>query len=117
MIMAAAFQTSISKFEAYPENLRDTGINTYRSTLAEYKKRLDDAEMRLCLVNDEEIENDFEVPIRDLSTTDGRILAKRNIHSSAGVTEWLGLTTTIDPSNPRKPNTTTMKKDPKSRFM
>ena len=68
-----SFRDSYRRFIDYPENLIPSSTSTYRSTLASYKSRLDDAQSDLCLVEGEDdIENDFEIRIRDLDTASGK---------------------------------------------
>jgi hypothetical protein len=109
-------QTSFDNYIDYPENLRNTGSTAYRFVLEAYKKRFDDVEQRLCLATDE-IGDHFEVPIRDLATATGEALSKKNIHSQDGLEQWLGISTTVDPTAPGKLQVLAEKKDPKSRFM
>jgi hypothetical protein len=72
MTSFGAFQTSIREFINYPENLIPSGTSTYRSTLQSYRQRLDSAKSNLCLVEGvDNIEKDFDVPIRDLATSSG----------------------------------------------
>lgn len=117
----------------YPENLIPSGIATYKSKLVSYKERLDDAEVDLCLGSTEdEVEKVFEIPVIDLDTSDGkgnlpfesleRLLKntgrdKRNIHSPAKLTEWLGVTTAQNPNDANTQLLMARKKDPKCRFM
>jgi hypothetical protein len=117
MILPIKIQTSFENSINYPENLRGTGITVYRSTLAAYKKRFDDVETRLCLVKDKDIQTKFEVPFRDFVAANGEDPAKRNIHSQDGLTQWLGISTTVDPMTPGKLQVVANKRDPKCRFV
>lgn len=117
----------------YPANLIPSGIATYKSRLISYKKRLDDAESDLCLdLNKDDVERDFEIPMIDLGTGDGKgketrglleamlmnpVRDKRNIHTPAILTEWLGVTTTQKIGDPTAQPLMTRKRDPKCRFM
>ncbi|EUC28208.1 hypothetical protein COCCADRAFT_109750 [Bipolaris zeicola 26-R-13] len=102
----------------YPENLIPSGIATYKSKLVSYKERLDDAEVDLCLGSTEdEVEKVFEIPVIDLDTSDGKGRDKRNIHSPAKLTEWLGVTTAQNPNDANTQLLMARKKDPKCRFI
>lgn len=73
MALPTKFQNSYRNFLSYPENLIPSSTTTYRSTLVSYKIRLDSAAPDLCLVDgDDDIKNDFEIPIRDLGTSSGK---------------------------------------------
>ncbi|KAF2477653.1 uncharacterized protein BDR25DRAFT_249788 [Lindgomyces ingoldianus] len=118
MTLSSDFQNSYLNFINYPENLIPKGTTTYRSTLASYKQRLDDCESDLCLVDGEDdIDNDFEIPIRDLCTASGKAIDKRNIHSPDELTQWLGVTVIQDPVNAGHKIVTVQKRDPKCRFI
>jgi hypothetical protein len=56
------FEQSYLSYHSYPKNLILSGTKNYHSTLESYKKRLDEVEACLCLVD----EKDVDVPIRDL---------------------------------------------------
>ena len=66
------FCTSLNNFQDYPENLLNPGVGICRPVLQSFKGRLNDATPDLCLVEDDEIQNDFEIPIRDLNTASGK---------------------------------------------
>jgi len=66
------FYTSLEKFQKYPENLLNPGVGICRPVLQSFKERLDFATRDLCLVEEDEIRNDFEIPIRDLNTASGK---------------------------------------------
>jgi hypothetical protein len=75
----------------YPENLIPNGIATYKSRLISYRERLDGAETDLCLCpNRDDVEQDFEIPMIDLGTSDGKgkrsssVFGKNTKDSSAG---------------------------------
>lgn len=72
-ILPVELQKSYSDCAKYPENLIPNGIATYKSKLISYKKRLDDAESDLCLdPSKDNVERDFEVPMIDFGTCDGK---------------------------------------------
>jgi hypothetical protein len=57
----------------YPKNLIPSGTTTYRSKLVSYKKRLEEAESDLCLVEGQDAVDDiFEIVMIDLATGDGK---------------------------------------------
>jgi hypothetical protein len=68
-------QYSYLKSRDYPENLIPGGTATYRSKLASYKKRLDDAESSLCLIEGKDVDEDFEIPIIDFEDGKGEFIA------------------------------------------
>lgn len=137
MTLSSAFQTSYLNSINYPENLIPSGTSTYRSTLLIYKQRLDAAESNLCLVDGEDrIQEDFEIPIRDLQTCSGKgwavprdytncqylifvytVVDKKNLHSPEELTEWLGVHVVPDPAKPTQRLVKIQKRGPKSRFM
>lgn len=126
-------QNSYRESSRYPENLIPSGIATYNSRLSAYKKRLDDAEVDLCLVpSEDEVDETFEIPMIDLQTGDGKgkrfsrvsrvvlksiVRDKRYIHTPAKLTDWLGVTTVQNTNDPNARSLSTRKKDPKCRFM
>lgn len=65
------FHASLNDFKNYPENLLSPGVGVCRSVLRSFKERLDVAALDLCLVGDDEISRDFEIPIRDMDTASG----------------------------------------------
>jgi hypothetical protein len=65
----------------YPENLIPSGTSTYRSKLVSYKKRLDEAEPDLCLIDGHDAVDDvFEIVMIDLGTGDRKGGHLRNTH-------------------------------------
>lgn len=117
----------------YPENLILSGIATYKSRLTSYKRRLDDAESDLCLApHKDDVEKDFEVPMIDLGTGDGKrklsfdllstmlrisVRDRRNIHTPTKVTEWLGVTVAKNSNDSSAQPFIAQKRDPRCRFM
>jgi hypothetical protein len=76
-------QHSYLKSRNYPENLIPGGTATYRSKLASYKKRLDDAESDLCLVEGEDaVDEDFEIPIIDIEDGKGKLTVHLRLNST-----------------------------------
>jgi len=72
-MLPLALQTSYISRAQYPVNLISSETTTYKDKLQSYRKRLDDAEADLCLVDGEdEVDTIFEVPIIDMSTDDGQ---------------------------------------------
>jgi hypothetical protein len=72
MNLPQELQTSYLHCENYPANLIPSGTFTYKSKLASYVTRLDEAERDLCLVDSEDVIDDiFEIPIIDIGTGDG----------------------------------------------
>jgi hypothetical protein len=68
-----ALEKSYRQLDSYPENLIPSGTAIYRSKLASYRERLDDERGNLCLIDGEDdVINDFEVPIVDLDTVEGK---------------------------------------------
>ncbi|KAH8633047.1 hypothetical protein IG631_11681 [Alternaria alternata] len=66
-------QHSYRKSNIYPENLIPSDAFTNKSKLASYKKRLDAVEHDLCLVyGQDDVDNDFDIPVIDLGTADGK---------------------------------------------
>jgi hypothetical protein len=66
-------QNSYLRRTNYPENLVPSGTATHRSKLVSYRKRLDEAESDLCLVDGEDAVDDvFEIGMIDLETGDGK---------------------------------------------
>ena len=62
------FRTSLVQSSNYPVNLPRKGMTTYRSALEAYKKRLDEIERDLCLVEGrDEIDKDFEKSLVEYS--------------------------------------------------
>ncbi|KAL9080572.1 MAG: hypothetical protein Q9157_000714 [Trypethelium eluteriae] len=71
--LPAELGLSFSNCSDYPANLIVKGTSNHRSTLSSYKKRLDDAESKLCLIPDtDDVDQEFEVHFRDLKTADGK---------------------------------------------
>ena len=65
-------QASYLRSDLYPENLIPSDTITYPSKLASYRARLDEAGPDLCLIDGEDdVDEDFEIPIIDLETGDG----------------------------------------------
>jgi hypothetical protein len=66
-------QNSYLSRRNYPENLIPSGTPTYKSKLVSYKKRLDEAESDLCLIDGQDAVDDiFEIAMIDLGTSDGK---------------------------------------------
>jgi hypothetical protein len=72
MTLPTAFQESYHKRLQYPESLITSSTAIYRSKLKSYRKRLDDAEQELCLIDGKhDVNATFEIPIIDLHTANG----------------------------------------------
>ena len=66
-------QDSYLKSSNFPENLVPSDTATYTSKLASYRKRLDDVENDLCLINgQDQVDKIFDIPVIDLNTADGK---------------------------------------------
>lgn len=73
MRLPPALEHSYRRLDSYPENLIPSGTAIYRSKLASYRQRLDDEQRELCLNNGEDdVVKDFEVPIVDSDTVEGK---------------------------------------------
>jgi len=67
------FQKSYRDRLSYPECLIPSNTSIYSSKLKSYRRRLDDAEPELCLIEGkDEVADIFEIPIIDLETQDGK---------------------------------------------
>ncbi|CAO2649450.1 Nn.00g068350.m01.CDS01 [Neocucurbitaria sp. VM-36] len=118
MTLPLELQTSYLASDQYPENLIPSGTATYRSKLISYKRRLDDAESDLCLIyGEDDVDDIFEIPMIDLETGDGKVLDKRNIHTPAKLTQWLGVDFVVDSTDPNLQHVIARKRDPKCRFI
>ncbi|CAN9426644.1 unnamed protein product [Alternaria alternata] len=118
MNLPQELQTSYLHCENYPANLIPSGTFTYKSKLASYVTRLDEAERDLCLIDSEDVIDDiFEIPIIDIGTGDGEALVSKNIHSAAKLSEWLGIDILSDARDPTVKQVVARKKDPKCRFI
>ncbi|KAF2230825.1 hypothetical protein EV356DRAFT_508130 [Viridothelium virens] len=116
--LPAELGLSFSNCSDYPANLIVKGTSNHRSTLSSYKKRLDDAESKLCLVPDtDDVDQEFEVHFRDLKTADGKDVDKKNVHSPDGVARWLGTSFTPSSVDSSQRIATFSKRDPKCRFI
>ncbi|CAN9275664.1 unnamed protein product [Alternaria alternata] len=118
MKLPQELQTSYLHRKSYPANLVPSGTFTYKTKLASYVTRLNEAERDFCLVDSEDaIDDIFEIPIIDIGTADGKALVPKNIHSAAKLSEWLGVDILSDASDPTVKQVITRKKDPKCRFI
>ena len=73
MTLPPEFQKSYHERPTYPESLVPSNTAIYSSKLKSYRKRLDDAESNLCLIEgQDDVEEIFEIPIIDLDTSDGK---------------------------------------------
>jgi hypothetical protein len=118
MNLPQELQTSYLHCENYPANLIPSGTFTYKSKLASYITRLDEAERDLCLIDSEDVIDDiFEIPIIDIGTGNGEALVSKNIHSAAKLSEWLGIDILSDARDPTVKQVVARKKDPKCRFI
>lgn len=111
------FEQSILNALEYPKNLLPKSTLVYHSTLKSYRQRLDDIATDLFLTPGEDnIDNDFEVCFRELNTANGKDVDKRNVHSPAETTRWLGIDVSPD-SNIGRKSVQLTKMDPRSRFI
>jgi hypothetical protein len=73
MKLPQELQTSYLHRKSYPANLVPSGTFTYKTKLASYVTRLNEAERDFCLVDSEDaIDDIFEIPIIDIGTADGK---------------------------------------------
>jgi hypothetical protein len=70
-------QTSYLNVDSYPENILFNGSVIYKRKLVSCRKRLDDAEKGLFLLDGEDdVDNLFEVTIMDHETDENKVQAK-----------------------------------------
>ncbi|KAL6708222.1 hypothetical protein ACN47E_003406 [Coniothyrium glycines] len=116
--VSTEFLKSCSNFEAYPENLIRGGTATYSSKLTSYRTRLNDVAPDLCLTNGEDnVENDYEIPVIDMGTANGTAMARKNIHSAEKLEQWLGLSSAVDPVTKGVKECVVSSRDPRCRFI
>lgn len=73
MMLPPEFQKSYRGRLNYPESLIPSNTAIYSSKLKSYRRRLDEAESELCLIDGkDDVAEIFEIPIIDLETHDGR---------------------------------------------
>lgn len=115
LTLPTKFQKSYLDRDSYPCNIIERTVSTYPSALAAYATRLDLAAGNLF----ETDINKVDVPIRDLKTDNGagQDLDKINILDPQGFSNWLGIKTVQDPSDPQNPAVVVQQKDPKCRFI
>ncbi|KAF2823722.1 hypothetical protein CC86DRAFT_59106 [Ophiobolus disseminans] len=112
------FQRSYRERLNYPESLVPGNTSIYSSKLKSYRRRLDDAEAELCLIDGkDDVANIFDIPIIDLETHDGKAMRNQNIHSASKLTKWFGVELSDDPGNPGSQQVIAKKKDPKCRLI
>jgi hypothetical protein len=133
MMMPPALRKSYHFRADYPMNLISSEIATYKDMLLSYRDRLDDAEVDLCLVNDEDEVNDiFEVLMIDMATGDHNCMSspativhiltttalyRKKIHTPEKLTEWLGVIYINPPDESSMEDLRATKRDPRCRFM
>jgi len=111
-------QHSYRNSNIYPENLIPSDAFTNKSKLASYKKRLDAVEHDLCLVyGQDDVDNDFDIPVIDLGTADGKVREKRYLHTPAKVTQWLAADIVQDTTDSNVQHVVARKRDPRCRFI
>src|SRR5262245_46615698 len=119
------FKRSCQTFESYPRNLVSRA--SFFGTLQAYRTRLDSAAPKLFIIR----ETEALVPFRDWSgqgkcfphylSIDFSSLAKgferQNIYDDAALRDWLGDTSSVDPTSGEIVGEFATRRDPKCRFM
>lgn len=102
---------------SYPENLQTCYTYTPSSALRLHRERLDTEEKDgLLLGSEDSIDELFEIPIRDLATSSGKVVDKNNLPSEGDVERWLGVRN-VGANGSGSGAYQLVKKDPKCRFI